>query len=43
MGTLYDLLPDAPRPSSTTTSTTLESSHVVEGVIGNFHAQPQSA
>jgi hypothetical protein len=43
MGTLYDLLPDAPRPSTTTTSTTPTTSHAVDGVIGTFHAQPQSA
>jgi hypothetical protein len=42
MGTLYDLLPDAPRPSTTTTSTTPTTSHAVDGVIGTFHAQPQS-
>jgi hypothetical protein len=41
--TLYDFLPDAPRPSTTTTSTTPAASHVVDGVIGTFHAQPQSA
>jgi hypothetical protein len=40
--TLYDLLPDAPRPSTTTTSTTLVASHAVDGVIGTFHAQPHS-
>jgi hypothetical protein len=43
MGTLYDLLPDAPHPSTSTTSTTLASSHEVDGVIGTFHAQPHSA
>jgi hypothetical protein len=42
-GTLYDLLPDAPRPSTMTTSTTPAASHAVDGVIGTFHAQPQSA
>jgi hypothetical protein len=41
-GTLYDLLPDAPRPSTTTTSTTPAASHAADGVIGTFHAQPQS-
>jgi hypothetical protein len=41
-GTLYDLLPDAPRPSTSTTSTTLVASHVADGVIGTFHAQPHS-
>jgi hypothetical protein len=42
-GTLYDFLPDAPRPSTTTTSTTPSTSHVVDGVIGTFHTQPHSA
>jgi hypothetical protein len=41
--TLYDFLPDAPRPSTTTTSTTPVASHATDGVIGTFHAQPQSA
>jgi hypothetical protein len=42
-GSLYDLLPDAPRPSTTATSTTPASSHAADGVIGTFHAQPHSA
>jgi hypothetical protein len=42
MGTLYDLLPDAPRPSTTATSTTSAASHVVDGVIGTFHADTKS-
>jgi hypothetical protein len=42
MGTLYDLLPDAPRPSTSTTSTTPAASHAADGVIGTFHAQPHS-
>jgi hypothetical protein len=43
MGTLYDLLPDAPRPSTSTTSTTLAASHAAnDNVIGTFHAQPHS-
>jgi len=42
-GTLYDLLPDAPRPSTTGTSTTTVASHAADGVIGTFHAQPHSA
>jgi hypothetical protein len=42
MSTLYNFLPDAPRPSTTTTSTTPTTSHVADGVIGTFHAQPQS-
>ena len=39
MGTLYDLLPDAPHPS---TSATPAASHAADGVIGTFHAQPHS-
>jgi hypothetical protein len=42
MGTIYDLLPDAPLPSTTTTSTTPATSHATYGVIGTFHAQYQS-
>jgi hypothetical protein len=41
--TLYDLLPDAPRPSTIATSTTPVASHVVDGVIGTFDAQPKNA
>jgi hypothetical protein len=40
MGTLYDLLSDAPHPSTYATSTTLVVSHAADGVIGTFHAQP---
>jgi hypothetical protein len=43
MGTLYDLLPDLPRPSTSTTSTTPAASHADDGVIGTFQAQPHSA
>jgi hypothetical protein len=43
MGTLYDLLPDAPHPSTSATSTTPATSHAVDGVIGTFHAQPHFA
>jgi hypothetical protein len=43
MGTLYDLLPDAPRPFTSSTSTTPAASHAANGVIGTFHAQPHSA
>jgi hypothetical protein len=43
MSTLYDLLPDAPRPSTSATSTTPISSHASDGVIGTLHAQPHSA
>jgi hypothetical protein len=42
-GTLYDLLSNAPHPSTTATSTTPVASHVDDGVIGTFHAQPHSA
>jgi hypothetical protein len=42
MGTLYDLLPDTPRPSTSATSTTPTTSHEADGVIGTFHAQPHS-
>jgi hypothetical protein len=41
-GTLYDLLPDAPRPSTTATSTTPTASHVVDGVIGTFSTDAKS-
>jgi hypothetical protein len=40
--TLYDLLPDAPCPSTMATSTTPKYSHATNGVIGTFHCQPQS-
>jgi hypothetical protein len=43
MGTLYDLLPDLPRPSTYATSTTPATSHATNGVIGTFQAQPHSA
>jgi hypothetical protein len=43
MGTLYDLLPDLPRPSTCGTSTTPTASHADDGVIGTFHAQPHFA
>jgi hypothetical protein len=42
MGTLYDLLPDAPHPSTSATSTTPATSHVAGGVIDTFHTQPHS-
>jgi hypothetical protein len=35
-GTLYDLLPNLPRPSTSTTSTTLAALHVADGVFGTF-------
>jgi hypothetical protein len=42
MGTLYDLLTNLPRPSTSATSTTLAASHAVDGVIGTFQAQAHS-
>jgi hypothetical protein len=42
MGTLYDLLPNAPHPSNYATSTTPATSHAADGVIDTFHAQPHS-
>jgi hypothetical protein len=36
------LIPDTPRPSTTPTPTPLVDSHVVDGVIGTFHAKTQS-
>ena len=48
--TLYHLLPDAPHPSTSTTSTTPTASHATDGVIGtcptafrpNLQQQPQT-
>jgi hypothetical protein len=42
MGALYDLLPDAAHPSTSTTSTTLVASHAANSVIGTLHAQLHS-
>jgi hypothetical protein len=42
-GTLYDLLPDLPHPSTSATSTTPTASHAADGVIGTFQAQPHSS
>jgi hypothetical protein len=42
MRTLYDLLPNLPRPNTSCTSTTPATSHAVNGVIGTFQAQPHS-
>jgi hypothetical protein len=42
MGTLYDLSPNAPHPSTNATLTPPIASHVVDGVIGTFHAETQS-
>jgi hypothetical protein len=39
MGTLYDLIPDAPRPSMTPNLTPPVASHAIDGVIGTFHAE----
>jgi hypothetical protein len=39
MGTLYNLIPDAPRRSTNPTPRTLATSHVVDGVIETFHAE----
>jgi hypothetical protein len=43
MRTLYDLLPDLPRPNTSSTSTTPATSHAADGVIGSSQAQPLSA
>jgi hypothetical protein len=43
MGTLYDLLPDLPHPNTSSTSTTPDTSHVADGVIGIAQAQSHSA
>jgi hypothetical protein len=37
--TLYDLIPDAPRPSTNPTPTPPIASHVVDGMIGTFHVE----
>jgi hypothetical protein len=42
MGTLYDLLPELPRPGSSITSTTPAASHAADGVIGTAQAQSHS-
>jgi hypothetical protein len=41
-GTLYDLIPDAPRPSTNPTPTPPTTSHAADGVIGTFHVEAQS-
>jgi hypothetical protein len=38
-GTLYDLLPELPRPGTSITSTIPAASHAVDGVIGSAQAQ----
>jgi hypothetical protein len=40
MGTLYDLLPDLPRPNTSSTSTSPAASHVADGVVGTTQSQP---
>jgi hypothetical protein len=40
--TLYDLIPNTPRLSMNPTPTPRVASHVVDGVIGNFHAETHS-
>jgi hypothetical protein len=42
MGTLYDLIPDTPSPSTNPTPTPPAASHVVDGVIGTFHDETRS-
>jgi hypothetical protein len=42
MRMLYDLLPDLPRPNTSSTSTTPATSHAVDGVIGTTQAQSHS-
>jgi hypothetical protein len=41
-GTLYDLLPELPRPGTSSTSSTLAASHANDGVIGTAQAQSHS-
>jgi hypothetical protein len=41
-GTLYDLLPDLPRPGTSSTSTAPVASHAADGVIGTTHAHSHS-
>jgi hypothetical protein len=43
MGTLYNLLPDLPRPNPSSTSTTPVASHAADDVIGSSQAQPHFA
>jgi hypothetical protein len=40
--TLYDLIPDAPRPYTNATPTPPVASHAADGVIVTFHAETQS-
>jgi hypothetical protein len=41
-GTLYDLLPDLPRPGTSSTSTAPVASHAADGVIGTTQAHSHS-
>jgi hypothetical protein len=41
-GTLYDLLPDFPRPGTSSTSTAPAASHAADGVIGTAHTHSHS-
>jgi hypothetical protein len=41
-GTLYDLIPNSPLPSTNPAPTPPIASHVVDGVIGTFHIETQS-
>jgi hypothetical protein len=41
-GTLYDLLPELPRPCTSSTSTTPATSHAADGVIGTAQAHSHS-
>jgi hypothetical protein len=41
-GTLYDLLPELPRPGTSSTSTTPAASHAANGVIGTTQVQSHS-
>jgi hypothetical protein len=42
MGTLYDLLPELPRPGTSNTSTAPAASHAADGVIGTTHTHSHS-
>jgi hypothetical protein len=42
MGTLYTLLPDLPRPGTSSTSTAPVASHAADGVIGTTHTHSHS-
>jgi hypothetical protein len=41
-GTLYDLLPELPRPGTSSTSTAPAASHAADGVIGTAHTHSHS-